>query len=83
VRAVVTDMLKLEGHVVAAMGIQEPGTDFRRVFREMGIPDQWILTPGNTQKEIRKAFQAFSQSAVRMSQAARSFSQAALGGFGN
>lgn len=83
VRAVVTDMLKLEGHVVAAMGIQEPGTDFRRVFREMGIPDQWILTPGNTQKEIRKAFQTFSQSAVRASQAAGSFSQTALGGFGN
>jgi hypothetical protein len=83
VRAVVEDMLKMETHIVAAMGICDGSTDFREVFRDMGIPDQWILTPGNTQSGIRKAFHAFSQSAVRASQRAGSFSRAALGGFGN
>ncbi len=83
VRAVVEDLLKMESHIVAAMGIHDGSTDFRKVFRAMGVPDQWILTPGNTQSEVRKAFQAFSQSAVRASQGAGSFSRAALGGFGN
>jgi hypothetical protein len=83
VRAVVSDLLRLESHIVAAMGISDGSTDFRRVFRDLGIPDQWILVPGNTQSEVRKAFRAFSQSAVRASQGAGSFSQAALGGFGN
>jgi hypothetical protein len=35
----------------------------------MGIPDRWVLTPGNSASEIRRAFQVFSQSAVRASQA--------------
>jgi hypothetical protein len=83
VRSIVTDMQRLENHIVAAMGISDGVTDFAKVFREMGIEDQWILTPGNTQTEVRKAFHAFSQSAVRASQGAGSFSRAALGGFGN
>jgi hypothetical protein len=83
VRALVEDILRKEVHVVAAMGIDDGTTDFRRVFREMGVPDAWILTPGNTQSEIRRAFQAFSQSAVRASQWAGPFSQASLGGFAN
>lgn len=82
VKAVVDSLLKTENHIVAAMGIDDGSTDFRRVFSEMGIPDEWILTPGNTESEIRKAFQLFSQSAVRASQNAASFSQAAMGGFG-
>ena len=57
-------------------------TDFRKVFREMGIEDKWILTPGQSAQDIRKAFQVFSQSAVRVSQGAASFSRTALGGFG-
>ena len=48
----------------------------------MGIEDRWILTPGNNPSEIRRAFQVFSQSAVRASQAA-SFSQGTVGGFAN
>jgi hypothetical protein len=60
------------------------GTDFKRVFREMGIRDEWILTPKNTPHEIREAFATVSQSAVRASQAAGTgFSQVALGGFGS
>lgn len=79
VRALVADMLRQENHVIAAMGIDDGGTDFRTVFREMGIPDRWILTPGNSASEIRKAFQVFSRSAIAAGQGAL----AGLGGFAN
>jgi len=77
VKAIVADMLAQENHIVAAMGISDGTTDFRAVFRSMGIPDRWILTPGNSASEIRRAFAVFSQSAVRASQGAQ------LGGFSN
>lgn len=80
VAALVRDLSRAEAHIVAAMGIHDGSTPFREVFREMGIEDRWILTPGNDPGEIRRAFQVFSQSAVRASQAA-SFSQAAIAGF--
>ena len=83
VAAIVRDLLGSEMHIIAAMGIDDGQTDFRAVFRSYGIRDNWILTPGNSASEIRKAFQVFSQSAVRASQTAASFSQTALGGFGN
>ncbi|AFY40662.1 hypothetical protein Lepto7376_4569 [[Leptolyngbya] sp. PCC 7376] len=71
IKAVVDDMLKAENHTIAAMGIDDGGaTDFRQVFREMGIRDEWVLTPGQGEQEIRQAFQLFSQSAVQVSQAA-------------
>jgi hypothetical protein len=79
VRQLVRDLLAQEHHVVAAMGIDDGSTDFRQVFRDMGIPDRWILTPGNTASEIRKAFQVFSQSAMAASQGAA----LGLGGFAN
>lgn len=82
VAAVVTDMLMTEDHIIAAMGIDDGRTDFRRIFQEMGIRNEWILTPKNTPTEIRKTFQTFSSSAVRASQSAASFSQTAGGGFG-
>ena len=71
IKAVVQDMLRAENHTIAAMGIDDGGiTDFREVFKEMGIRDEWVLTPGQGEKEIRQAFQLFSQSAVQVSQAA-------------
>jgi hypothetical protein len=82
VRVIVQDMLRAENHLIAAMGISDGSTDFHQVFRSMGILDRWILTPGNNQVEIRQAFQVFSQSAIRASQSAATFSQSALGGFG-
>jgi hypothetical protein len=82
VEALVKDMLMTENHIIAAMGIDDGSTDFRQVFREMGIRDRWILTPGNQESEIRKAFQVFSQSAIQASQGAIGFSQTSLGGFG-
>jgi hypothetical protein len=77
VAAIVQDMLAQENHIVAAMGINDGSTDFHKVFRSMGIPDRWILTPGNSASEIRRAFQVFSQSAVRATAGAQ------LGGFSN
>src|SRR4051812_38324098 len=77
VKALVADLLAQENHIVAAMGISDGSTDFKAVFRSMGIPDRWILTPGNSASEIRRAFQVFSQSAIKASQGAQ------LGGFSN
>jgi hypothetical protein len=77
VKSIVDDMVAHEHHIVAAMGISDGGTDFRAVFRAMGIPERWILTPGNSASEIRRAFAVFSQSAIRSSQGAQ------LGGFSN
>lgn len=79
VATIVNDLLRAETHIVAAMGIDDGYTDFRQVFKEMGIQDEWILTPGNSDKEIRQAFQVFSQSAVQVSQSANLGS---IGGFG-
>jgi hypothetical protein len=75
VAALVNDMRVAERHIVAAMGIDDGSTDFRGVFGEMGIEARWILTPKNDQKEIRRAFNVFSQSAVQLS-------QGGAGGFG-
>lgn len=81
VRTVVEDMLRTERHIIAAMGVDDQTTDFRLIFRGMGIPDRWILTPQNRPTEIRKAFEVVSRSAVRASQSAQHFSKSALGGF--
>ena len=80
-RPLIEDLLRPESHIVAGLGIWDGSTDFRAVFQEMGIPDEWILTPGSTEAEIRAAFRLFSQSAVRASQAAV-LTTATLGGFG-
>jgi hypothetical protein len=77
VAVLVRDMLAQENHIVAAMGISDGKTDFQAVFRTMGIPDRWILTPGHSATEIRRAFQVFSRSAIRAAQGT------ALGGFAN
>lgn len=66
VASLVGDLLRAENHLIAAMGIEDGHTDFRQVFEEMGIPQEWILTPGNSDGEIRKAFQVFSQSAAQL-----------------
>lgn len=81
VKKIVTDMLKQETHIVAGMGFDNGSTNFRQVFGEMGIRDEWIMTVANTPSEIRRAFRLFSQSAVRASQGAGAFSKTALGGF--
>ena len=83
VAALVQDLRRAEGHVVAALGISDGHTDFRQIFRSMGIEERWILTAGSSASEIRRAFQLFSQSAVKLSQGGARFSKGALGGFGS
>jgi hypothetical protein len=82
VSTIVNDMLQAETHIVAAMGFDNGSVRFRDIFNSMGLLDQWILTPGNNQSDIRRAFQVFSQSAVQASQGAVNFSKTAIGGFG-
>jgi len=82
VAKIVKDMLRSEDHIIAAMGFDNGDCDFQQVFTDMGIPTPWILTANSSPSEIRKAFQVFSQSAVRASQNAALFSQTSLGGFG-
>lgn len=84
VRLIVEDMLKTENHIVSFMGISDGRTDFKAIAKEMGIRDEWILTPGNSPSELRRAWGTVSRSAVRLSQAkGGSFSQTAAGGFGS
>lgn len=59
---VVEDMLRSENHLIFGMGIADGHTDFVRVFQEMGIPKERILTPGSDKKEIRADFRTFSKS---------------------
>ena len=82
VKSIVDGLLRTEAHIVIGMGIDDGYTDFRQVFRGMGILDEWILTPGNTPAEIRRAFATVSQSAVRASQAANFSQLTGIGGFG-
>ncbi len=81
---IVADLRRTEQHLVIAMGISDGVTDFVDIFTRMGIAREWILTPANSESEIRKAFQVVSQSAVRVSQAApQLLSQVLAGGFTN
>lgn len=82
VKKVVDSLLKTERHIIAGMGLYDGSmTDFHYVFRSMGIRDEWILTPGSSKSEIRKAFLLVSQTATRASQGAKNFSQVSAGGF--
>lgn len=82
VKKIVAGLLTTEQHIIAGVGIDDGHTDFTAVFGEMGLLDEWILTPSNSPSDIRRAFQTVSQSAVRASQTAGTFSQTAMGGFG-
>jgi hypothetical protein len=57
VRYLATDMLEFatSRHIVAGMGIGSPDF-FRPIFRDMGIPDGWILTAASTDKEVDDLF---------------------------
>ena len=80
VKTVVKDMLRQENHTIAAMGVDDGQTDFRLIFRGMGVKPDWILTPAGTPSEIRRAFQVFSQSAASLGRGG-SLSTNGLGGF--
>jgi len=80
--SLVRDLLaQKETNVVFGMGIDDGGTKFRDVFKSMGLSDEWILTPGNSEAEIRKCFELVSRTTQALSQGAMSFSQTAATGF--
>ncbi len=74
------DMLMQESHIIAGMGIDDGETDFKSIFMSMGLREEWILTPGNSEHEIREAFRVFSQSAQTASVNTQSYNS--MGGFG-
>lgn len=80
VKSVVTDMYNMGIHIIAAMGIYDGKTDFRKVFIEMGIRENLILTPGSTPDEIRKAFGLFGKMASRAADL-QQFNDILAGGF--
>jgi hypothetical protein len=82
IRTMVQGLLRTEIHAIFGMGIQDGHTDFRRVFQEMGLPEQAILTPGNSPSEIRRAFEMVSQSAVGLIGGNQGYSEVSLGAFG-
>ncbi len=59
VAVVVQAMRVKKNHIVAGMAIEDGSTNVKEVLRSMGIEDRWILNPGMTQDEIRKAFSDF------------------------
>ena len=72
VKALVDKLLQTENHLVAGLGVQDRfGTDFRAIFKSMGIAEDWImLANGADKKSIREKFVLFSQSARIASQTA-------------
>lgn len=80
VRIVVEDMLKKENHVIAAVGVGN--SNFKQVFNNMGIPDEWILNPKDG-KDVRAALGLVSQKSQQLATSVGSgFSKTAAGGFG-
>lgn len=78
VKDLIDSLMRSEIHTVLAMGVDDGKTNFREVFKQIGLNDQWVLTPGNSASEIRRAFRTASQSAVALTAPA----QVNLGGFG-
>lgn len=50
-------------HIIAAIGIDDSYTDFRKTFLEMGVPEQWILTADATPQQIAAAINRFTKAA--------------------
>jgi hypothetical protein len=82
VAVIVRDMRRRENHIIIGMGIDDGQTDFKAVFKEMGIDEKWVLTPKNTPSDIRRAFEVISRSTVQASQGAAAFSKANSTGIG-
>jgi hypothetical protein len=78
VRFLVTDMLGFStNHIVAGMGVGGQ-TDFRRVFRSMGVPERWIFDVGTNADDLRAVFQKIAR-ALRLAASPTGFLQLAAG----
>ncbi len=81
VKLIMSDILKLENHIISGIGVDDHSTNFKKVFSNMGILPKFIKTIGDDPKEIRRELGLWSKSAIRASQTAANFSAAAAGGF--
>lgn len=76
---IVGDMLGTGEHIVAGMGVRDGVTDFRAVYREMGIKPGWILEVKDSRDAIRKAFRTISSKLTLAAGSEGGFAQLALG----
>jgi hypothetical protein len=67
---------------VIALGIEDGYTNFQRVFADMGVLPENILTVKNDPKSIRDAFGVVSRASVTASQGGSVSQSGGLGGFG-
>lgn len=64
VARVAADLLKTGRHILAAVGLEDGITDFRRVFISMGIPEENILTAKDT-KALLEKIRSFTKATVK------------------
>jgi len=70
-----------ENLLVFFMGIAG-NEDFHEIAKAMGIQKQFVLTPGDDEHELRKAFEMVSRSSLQVSQQGQAgFSNVQAGGF--
>ena len=79
---VIKPMIASGRHIVAGVGVDTLQTDFRQVFLDMGIPEQWIITLRSAE-QIRAAFRTFSSSAEHSSAGGKEFAETMVMGFGD
>ena len=82
VRPVLSALQAQEVFQVIALGINDGYTDFKRVFSEMGVMPENILTVNNDPSSIREAFGVVSRASVSASQGGSVSQSGGLGGFG-
>jgi hypothetical protein len=80
--ATLHDEIGRERLILQLMGVGR-NADWKKVGTEMGIPDVHIIESTTDPSDIRAKFHMASKSAQSASRSAKSFSQAAAGGFTN
>lgn len=79
VAQVVQDMLGMEKHRIFFMGVKYGSLDFKKIGRDMGIPDNCIDVVERDPRAIRARFQLFSQSATAVATGANNATIQSLG----
>ncbi len=82
VKPVLSALQAQEVFQVIALGISDGHTDFKRIFGEMGVLPENILTVHNDPSSIREAFGVVSRASVSASQGGSVSQSGGLGGFG-
>jgi hypothetical protein len=73
------DMLLTGSHIVAAMGVNDGVTKFRKVFPTMGIKPGWVLTADDSREKIRQAFREVTDQLALVAGSESRFADLALG----